>query len=345
MGDIFVKRKHQRKSKLPLALGIIFALLGTVSFVVYHFELYTYWPESASFSKSYALHNDVGSAFDGLLSQTQEEVKSWPAVYALERDRDVAPLPRAENYDKKFESYSDDTITVQYSSEIYYYSHIHYIDVRIAHPSQIRLGLCGNTFDMKKKDYPSEIAKSVNAVAAIDGCFYNNRSSGWMIYQGNVKRTTCCWYDVLLIDSEGNLHAQRDWTVNESGILEKYDIVNALTFGPQLVKNGKAEYITTGTWQPSTPEPRAAICQYSDGLHYMLCVAEGRMNRSKGLTMQQFANLLASKGVDFAYNLDGGQSGTLILGNHVKNVVAYGGQRKLGDILYFATAMENEDGQ
>ena len=149
-------------------------------------------------------------------------------------------------------------------------------------------------------------------------------------------------YDVLLIDSDGNLHAERDFNIEASGILKKYDIVSAITFGPKLVENGEMKYISSGAWQPLTPEPRAAICQYSDGLHYLLCVAEGRMPRSLGLTMQQFAKLLASKGVDFAYNLDGGQSGTLILGNHVKNVVAYGGQRQLGDIIYFATAMEND---
>ncbi len=343
MGDIRVKKKRQRKSKFPLFFVGFVVLLGIAAGAAYHFELYTYLPLFSGFSKEYALYDDVGNALGGLLSQTQAEIKSWPAVYVVERDRDVAPLPKAENYDENFTSYSDETITVKYYTEKYSYSHIHYLDVRIAHPSQIRLGLCGNEFDMKKRDYPSEIAKSVNAVAAIDGCFYNNRSSGWMIYQGNVLRTTCCWYDVLLIDADGNLHAQRDLTIDESGILEQYDIVNALTFGPQLVKDGKAKYITVGTWQPYTPEPRAAICQFPDGLHYLLCVAEGRMGRSRGLTMQQFANLLASKGVDFAYNLDGGQSGTLILGNHVKNVVAYGGQRRLGDILYFATAMENDE--
>lgn len=337
-----MKKERQRKRLLPLISVVIVVLLGMLLAVAYHFELYTYLPIFGSNARSYAFYDDVGNAFEGFLSKTRDEVKSWPAVYALERDRDVAPLPKAENYDENFDFYSDDTITVQYSYEKVQFSNIHYIDVRIAHPSQIRLGLCENKFDMKTKAFPSEIAKSVNAVAAIDGCFYNCRSSGWMIYQGNIMRTTCCWYDVLMIDSEGNLHAQRDVTIEPSGVLQKYDIVNALTFGPLLVRDGKAFMISDNIWQPWTPEPRAAICQYPDGLHYLLCVVEGRMKGSRGLTMQQLADLLESKGVDFAYNLDGGQSATLILGNHVKNVVAYGGERELGDILYFATAMEND---
>lgn len=337
-----MKRKRQRSGKFLLVLSIFVVLLATAAAIIYSLELYTYLPIFRNQFRKYALYDDVGNAFNGLLTHSQEEVKSWPVVHALERDCYVAPLPKPENYNEKFTSYSDETITVKYSTERAYNSAIHYIDVRIAHPSQIRLALYGNEYSMKTRNYPSEIAKTVNAVAAIDGSFYNNRSSGWVIYHGKVCRSRPCWYDVLLIDSDGNLHAERDFNIEASGILKKYDIVSAITFGPKLVENGEMKYISSGAWQPLTPEPRAAICQYSDGLHYLLCVAEGRMPRSLGLTMQQFAKLLASKGVDFAYNLDGGQSGTLILGNHVKNVVAYGGQRQLGDIIYFATAMEND---
>ena len=60
------------------------------------------------------------------------------------------------------------------------------------------------------------------------------------------------------------------------------------------------------------------------------------------MTAEEFAEVLQSKGVRFAYNLDGGQTATLMFNKRIFNQVAYGGTRPVSDILYFATAVPND---
>ena len=78
---------------------------------------------------------------------------------------------------------------------------------------------------------------------------------------------------------------------------------------------------------------RAAIGQLGK-LHYLLCTYG-----NPGLQRQDFPQILVDKGCITAYNLDGGQSGTLVFKNNVYNKIAYKGeQRPMSDVLYFASA-------
>ena len=83
--------------------------------------------------------------------------------------------------------------------------------------------------------------------------------------------------------------------------------------------------------------PRAAICQFDYDKHYLLCTLD-----YEGMNGVDFATVLQSKGVRFAYNLDGGQTATLMFHKKIINKVAYGGTRQVSDILFFATAIPNE---
>ena len=63
---------------------------------------------------------------------------------------------------------------------------------------------------------------------------------------------------------------------------------------------------------------RVAVCQVGP-LHYML-VASANDRGNTGLTLREFADFLVSKGVQFAYNLDGGGSSTMVFNGAVVNV-------------------------
>lgn len=330
--------EHRILRKTAIIITIV-AVIVSVGFIGYKCGLNTYFTNNNYGAVNYTLTADVDGAINKISDTAAAEIKELPKVYVIPREQYEAPVPIAENYDKGFNNYSDETITVHYYSETHYGSLFHFIDVTIAHPSQIRMALANNKYSNSAKNYPQQIAKAVNAVAAVDGCYYNTRSSGVLIYQGKTYRMRPSGLYVLLIDSEGDFHIVKDREVKSSGVLEQYDIVNSVTFGPALVLNGEAQKITSGNWEADTKEPRAAIAQ-TDRLHYLICTVDGRQSHSDGVTMQQLANALAKKGCQTAYNLDGGQSATLILGNKVKNKVAYGGQRKLGDIVYFATALD-----
>ena len=82
---------------------------------------------------------------------------------------------------------------------------------------------------------------------------------------------------------------------------------------------------------------RIAVCQVGP-LHYML-VASANDRGNTGLTLRQFADFLVSRGVQFAYNLDGGVSSVLYYhGTGKVNLKSVKQGRSLWDIIYFATA-------
>lgn len=62
---------------------------------------------------------------------------------------------------------------------------------------------------------------------------------------------------------------------------------------------------------------------------------------STGLNMDQMAQLMQELGSVTAYNLDGGQSSSMIMHN-VKMNAEPKVMRAVGDILYFVTAIPND---
>ena len=291
-------------------------------------------------------HNVIGNiktVCNEMCASSAEEIKGREPVYVIDTERFVAPKPDMSRFDNKFESYSDDTIEISYHKERMYSSWFHFMEVRVKHPSQLRMALAHDKFGMRYKQLPTVLSSEVNAVAAVNGSFYNVRRKGVLIYRREVLRYVPFGVDVLLIDSDGNFHFVEDYALYSSGVLDKYDIISGLSFGPELIRDGEVLTITKGDWEPWTCEPRTAICQYPDDLHYLVVLAEGRNNRSNGVTMKIFAKEIAKKGVRNAYNLDGGRSGTMVIGNHRKNIVGWGSEKYQGDILFFATAVGTEE--
>ena len=87
--------------------------------------------------------------------------------------------------------------------------------------------------------------------------------------------------------------------------------------------------------------PRAALCQI-DQLHYVMVCANDEKPDYQLPTVSQFAESLADLGIPTAYALDGGQTASIVFNDQLINTVSYGSQRKTSDIIYFATAVENE---
>ena len=75
-----------------------------------------------------------------------------------------------------------------------------------------------------------------------------------------------------------------------------------------------------------------------DTLHYLMVTACDEPPYGPSHTLSIFAENLLDMGCKMAYNLDGGQSATIVMNNKTVNYVW---QRKVSDILYFATAIPN----
>ena len=57
------------------------------------------------------------------------------------------------------------------------------------------------------------------------------------------------------------------------------------------------------------------------------------------VTLRQAADSMIAHGCYNAYTLDGGQTGSIIIGNELINPVQFGVERLMSDIFYFATAI------
>lgn len=91
-------------------------------------------------------------------------------------------------------------------------------------------------------------------------------------------------------------------------------VMDALTFGPFLIVNGKSLEIHGDPWGRS---PRVAIAQRQDGV-MMFLVIDGE-NYINGASLQDVIDTLLRYGAYNAANLDGGTSSTLIINNTLIN--------------------------
>lgn len=244
-------------------------------------------------------------------------------------------------------------------------------DVTISDPSQLRVASYDGPFE--KPNQAGDIAvaaERMNAVVAVDGDSWGAQKAekhnlGIVFRQGKLIEkpeprlddSGKFRMDLLLIDMEGNfhgIHAAQKGDLDDPSSYDGCRIMDVFTFGPILVEDGQAltDYQGTdkqrgykgGCWIKMLSDEtaqRAAICQVGP-LHYMLVVSE-KYYENRGLTIPEFAECLAAQGVQFAYNLDGGQSSILYWPGAGKNKsgkvnVPKLDNRPLWDFIYFASA-------
>ena len=260
------------------------------------------------------------------------------------------PEPRKSGYLSKWE-YEDPSISVKIEQGRMFDSSYMVARVKIANASQIRSAIAG-TYRNDEEEPVATLAKAYKAVIAINGDYFKgHRNIGFVCKQGKVYCQQCnrtedksgLRYDILLIDDKGDLHILPQATNADIDAFEG-NIVNGFTFGPGLVINGEKQTgfknMNNGA---NVNAQRMCIAQVGE-LEYLLICCTGPDNPdSKGLTLEEFAELVYSfEGVQNAYNLDGGGSATMVFrqdGKYQKiNQFGLGRTRDAGDIVYFCTA-------
>ena len=125
-----------------------------------------------------------------------------------------------------------------------------------------------------------------------------------------------------------------------STLQNEHEIVNCFFFGPALVVDGEVQGADTYdqyAFDPTQPNPRAAIGQIGP-LTYAVVVVNGRTSDTVGVTMEQLATIMGDIGCQQAYNLDGGNSATLVFHNEIYSAKE-NKERSVSDIIYFASAI------
>ena len=241
--------------------------------------------------------------------------------------------------------YYDETILVIAWKEIVNECVYTVAEVKVAHPSQFRRFLAGGEFGSDKQYRTTEMAASVNAVVASSGDFYAYRKYGAVVYESTLRRFEGENVDTCYITEDGDLLFTYRNQLKTEADAEKFIKDNkvrfSLAFGPVLVDGGEikvpADYIlgeVNGTYS------RAAICQW-DKLHYLIVNTSQEQSYWHRHKVRAFAEFIRDLGCNTAYALDGGQTTAIVMNDELVTLPDYQTQRRISDIIYFATALPN----
>ncbi len=245
--------------------------------------------------------------------------------------------------------YLDDSIFAITWQETHDGSVYTFSEIKVSHPSQFRRHLAGGEYGSNMQYLTTEMAAEVNAVVASAGDFYRFRDFGAVVYQGQAKRVEGTYAETCYIDANGDMHFTYGGDVlrvsEVQEFVDEHDIQFSLAFGPILVDNYEVvPHTWYGVGEIKDEYARAALLQM-DTLHYIVVTANTDGVTEKVPTVARFQEILAATGCRHAYCLDGGQTATIVMNDELVNRPVKGQQRKISDIIYFATAVpENEGG-
>ena len=220
--------------------------------------------------------------------------------------------------------------------------------IKVASPTQLRTAIAGEPNQIVAEK-PGRMARKANAVVAINGDFYVQRKDGLIYRQGQAFRYILNpEKDILVIDDLGDLHVFLGGETQTAELLAFLQsgrtIINAFTFGPAIVKDGKALPMPA-TYQTrfdsAIRAPRTVIAQIGP-LEYVFVEAEGRVKHSKGVTTDQMGQFMVELGVQTAYCMDGGNSSIMLFNGRYYDANYAASEREQSDIIYVCSAVPNE---
>lgn len=220
---------------------------------------------------------------------------------------------------------------------------LYVLRVKIADPSQLRTVSMQGFDKMGRVGNIEVMSNRVNAVVAFNGDYYCGDAKRFVLRQGVVyKESMGPNQDILLIDEDGDFHIfladEHPEEMDKTQVNGK-KVVNALCFGPALIKDGvKNTKLDSAPLycEPEKKTERLVLCQIGP-LEYMVVACAHR-----GLGLEEMTDLIfwLEPNVQQAYNLDGGISTQLLfLGRRINNTSSQD-VRKLVDIVYFASAYQ-----
>lgn len=299
----------------------------------------TYWLSDSDQVAPEPNQDNYGSTTDpSTLGWLLEEAEELLDGQQLHFNTDVEIAPNTEVM-----YYIDDTIVAITWKQIVNSVTYTISEVKISHPSQFRRFLAGGEYGSSVQLTTTEMAASVNAVVASSGDFYKFRSSGIIVYDGELRKMSGTHFDTCFIDEDGNLQfvyaGQITKWVKAEEYIENNNIRFSLGFGPVMIEDGQIVNINKNysLGEVNDNYARAGLGQLGE-LHYVLVTGNSEHHGAVP-TVFDFAEVGMMLGCDKFYNLDGGQTAVICMNDKLINKVVYGAQRQISDIIYFATAI------
>ncbi len=176
----------------------------------------------------------------------------------------------------------------------------------------------------RSKEYPYKIARRNGTVLALSSDYAQDRAGkarGVIIRNGRIISDKS-WpansnhfpnLDCLAIWPDGRIAV---FECAEKKAQEYLDegVTDVLSFGPWLIREGELNEAGLKKYGKSTAQ-RAAIGMVEKG-HYFFMMLEGRITRSRGAGISFLAEKLLEKGCTEAFNLDGGQTASIVFMGH-----------------------------
>lgn len=247
----------------------------------------------------------------------------------------------------KIHYYLDDTIFAVTWKQVVGGGVYTFSEVKIAHASQFRRFLADGKYGATTEYTTQEMAVSVNAVLASSADYYGYRRFGICVNQGNVYRENGKHLDTCYVDENGDLLFSYRGQITDKETAQKFvddhGVRFSLSFGPVMIQDGS--YVVPSDYyigEINEEYSRAALCQMGS-LHYVVVAANYQHPYYAVHTMSAFAWNLLKLGITKAYALDGGQTASIVMNNQLINNVSYGAQRDISDIIYFATAIPEDE--
>lgn len=211
----------------------------------------------------------------------------------------------------------------------------------VKNPLKVKVGYTNKL--TKEGERISDIAKDHNAIAAINGGGFMDKSNSGSLWSGTGAYPTGFVFsngkityqdvsdakllDVMALDSQGKMIVG-NYSISD---LKKLQVSEAISFGPALVINGKATFSGDGG-QGITA--RTAIGQRKDGA-ILLLVVDGRRINMPGATLHDIQKIMLDYNAYNATNLDGGSSSTMYYkGSIINNPCNPLGERTVATALY-----------
>ena len=234
--------------------------------------------------------------------------------------------------------YKDSNISISVRGYYEYNSTIYIAEVQLNNPKLLKTAFAKSSYGRNVVEKTSTIAKRVNAILAINGDYYGVQEKGYVLRNGTIYRDTPVKNkEDLVIYEDGAFEIINESSISIEDLLRK-GAYNILSFGPSLVKNSEVSISSVDEEKRAYyGNPRTAIGIIEKG-HYLFVVSDGRTDNSKGLSINELAELMKSLGCITAYNLDGGGSTTMYFNNKViNNPTTFGdriNERSISDIVY-----------
>ena len=278
----------------------------------------------------------------------------------------IAPAPKDENYLSDHE-YRDESIHVIIDEGEYDGVHYTCAYVKIADPSQLRTvpAAQANNPNAGFSNFSTNatlgrrIAQAANAVVAVNGDYISiSKICHIAMRQGQqIRNIGKGYFDVLVINRDGDFEILPQCTLKDYSAYYKThadSMYQSFCFGPVLVQDGKSvipENYRDNYIIADRLSQRVALCQIGP-LEYAIITCDGdALTYTFGLDILQFSHFCEEFGTRYspdgfkiAYNLDGGNSATLVFkqrdadGNLVyQKLNMPERERDLADMICFVT--------